>query len=105
MINETFDVPVVGGLSLEEQRASEDQQQLEEVAEAWLREHAEEIGGLLRKQYNAHDFGSYPSFELIVDVDEPIDEEDGEAMGEFDRIWTAINRLHEEYYNEFEQYL
>lgn len=105
MITETFSIPVVEGLILEGQRANEDQRQLEEVAEAWLREHAEEIGAILRKQYNPYDLDLQRSFELIVDINEPTDEEDGEALGEFDRVWLAINRIHEEYSREFADFL
>lgn len=117
-IQETFDVPCISGLSLDEQRGNPKQQKLEKEAEEFLVKEASKFGAEVHKKYNPHDFGMYPSFELFVDEPHDIDscldcEDDLPCKGydddpnneKYDALWDSINTLHKAYYEKFEEYL
>ena len=115
MIQEIFDVPCINGLTLSDQQIDEEQQDLENMAELWLKARADALGATLIKRTNEHDFGQYPSFELEVDnqvfdfhdmdmCEKCANGEECEIKNQEEQLWATINQIHEDYFREFEEF-
>jgi hypothetical protein len=89
----------------------------EKIDEAYdfLKSEFASIDGTVRKVYNSHDFGPYPSFEIdypldVEQMNDDIDfEEDEEKAKEMDEIVYAwqqkASKIESDYYKRFEEYL
>lgn len=81
----------------------------EDKALEWLREEFDKIGGRVRKIYNNHDFGMYPSFEIdypheigyIVDMDD--DKKTCEDDDKVDAWHDKANEIEDRYSEKFMQ--
>ena len=83
----------------------------------FLLEHFSEIGGKVRKIYNDHDFGPYPSFEIdypshledYIDYDDcyidEVSDEERELAKQVDEWQDKANEIESLYSKKFEQYL
>ena len=84
----------------------------------FLKERFDLIGGNVRKIYNDHDFGPYPSFEVdypdeleYVDDDpwleegEEISDEDNALIEQKDNWLKEANKIEDEYSKKFADYL
>ena len=85
--------------------------EIKEDALTFLREKFSDIGGIVRKFMNPHDFGEYPSFE--IDYPEFLEEHSGDdcvtcEVGEecpLDSWHTKANAIETEYSQRFADYL
>ncbi len=74
-------------------------------AEEFLRIELDKIGGEVRKVYNPHDFGEYPSFEIDkpdkfdrdFEIIEEMTEEEKELEIEYNNWIDKINELEQKY--------
>ncbi len=83
-------------------------------AEQWLRKEFDKIGGKVRVCNNEHDFGTYQSFEIDMPTEiEEVYIEDEDDMNEDEiELWhkredwlDKANKIEEEYYKQFKNYL
>jgi len=84
----------------------------------WLYDRFEIIGGNVRKVWNDHDFGPYPSFEIDIPSDleevdddpylmegEELDEETKNQIEEKDKWIEEANKIEADYSQQFGDYL
>jgi len=70
---------------------------------AWLQVEFGKIGGEVREKINAHDLGSYPSFE--VDMPEELEDEDTELLDKKDKWVEQANKIEDRYSKKYRDYL
>ncbi len=97
MIREIFDVPDGSDVVLTR-------------AELFLREKIEELGGVLLRKLEAHDFGEYPSFEaqFYLPADEQVEEgsqDEQELSHETAELYQQLDAIHVMYAAQFAKYL
>ena len=69
----------------------------------WLQKEFGKIGGEVWLKENAHDLGSYPSFE--VDMPEELEDEDTELLDKKDKWVEQANDIEDRYYKKYSDYL
>lgn len=82
-------------------------------AYVWLQDKFDDIHGEVRKVYNDHDFGPYPSFEVdypseYEDIDEfeEVESYDEEKKQQEKIAWEEMaEKIYSEYYKKFEALL
>ena len=84
-----------------------------EEALAFLIEEFDKIGGTVRKVFNTHDFGRYPSFEIDypegmedIDEDEEYEDDANKQLADKKRDWhVSANQVEEAYGEKFSEWL
>jgi len=76
----------------------------------WLQEEFNKIEGYVRKISNAHDFGSYPSFEIdypleLNDIDMDDEDTPEKDYDKKDEWHEKAEKIYNEYVELFEKYL